>query len=285
MEQQIKEKLLNNIFPASIAAIENIEEFPWHQDRNRNIDSYKVQSSQALMIDVFGYLSICRNKDKIINTVFNVEDEEWKIIFEYVDEKLLNEPTSTQIDVMLQGKNTYILIECKFTENDGGRCSQPINKKQCNGKYEIQTNPLNNIQNKCALTGKGINYWKYIDLIYDYSSKESYSACPFKGGHYQWMRNLCFAYSLKEKTGKDVKSYICFDDANFCPMKKKFDKNYLSEINQHVKQEYQFNIVTYQKIIESAINISLDNNVWKELKKWVVNKEIKTLSIINNKKI
>ena len=285
MDSQIKQKLLANIFPESISSISNFDTFPWHTDSNKNIDSYKVQSSQALMIDVFGYLSVCKDKDKIINTAFNLEDSNWIINFEYTNEQLLNEKKSTQIDVMIEGNKNIILIECKFTENDGGTCSQTkrierFNKKQCTGNYQQQTNPVNGVTSHCSLSGKNISYWEYIPKIYDFSNQNDYLPCPFKGGHYQWMRNLCFAYSMQKSMNKNTMSYICYDDADFCPMKKKFDNHYLLSINKHVKTEFKFNIVTYQKIIETGIMISKENSIWILLQNWVSTKEEKVRQLI-----
>ena len=110
--------------------------------------------------------------------------------------------------------------------------------------------------------------------------QNDYLPCPFKGGHYQWMRNLCFAYSMQKSVNKKTTSYICYDDADFCPMKKKFDNEYLSNINKHVKPDFQFYIVTYQKIIETGIMISREDSNWTLLKKWVSDKEEKVRLLI-----
>src|SRR5690606_3679364 len=107
------------------------------------------------------------------------------------------EKKSTQIDILMKSKNIVLFIESKFTEKDGGGCSQIRNTVngiyQCNGKYEEQINPKNNIKSKCALSGKGINYWNFIDELTNYSKEKDYNPCPFKKGEYQWMRNICFA--------------------------------------------------------------------------------------------
>jgi len=38
--------------------------------------------------------------------------------------------------------------------------------RQCNGNYEMQTNPVNEEKARCALTGKGIRYWELIPGVY-----------------------------------------------------------------------------------------------------------------------
>ena len=191
--------VMDNIFPDSRHAISDPEKFPWHKDSNGKIDSYKVQSSQALMLDVFGFLVNSKYKDEIVNTIFHENDRNWKIIFEYTDSSLLNESRSSQIDVLITGKNTNLIIECKYTENDGGYCSQTKKIKeiiQCNGNYEIQVNQKNNKTSKCALSAKGIKYWDFISKTYNINVNIDLKPCPFKNGNYQWMRNICFSKAL-----------------------------------------------------------------------------------------
>lgn len=48
-----------NLFPASRAAIEDLQAFPWHRDRTNRIQAYKAHSSQAIVIDVLPEL--CRH--------------------------------------------------------------------------------------------------------------------------------------------------------------------------------------------------------------------------------
>ena len=61
------------------------------------------------------------------------------------------------------GRFASILFEVKFTERQAGCCSQTqrlgrVGQAQCNGNFELQVNPANQISNRCALTGKGIRY-------------------------------------------------------------------------------------------------------------------------------
>ena len=274
-------KIKNNIFPLSRDSIENYNSFSWHIGRDRKIDTDKVQSSQAVMIDVFGLLKQSKYKDQIINSVFNTNGNSWRIEFEYSNSSLLNEPTPTQIDVLLENEFEIVIVECKFTEFDGGECSQKdkISKGknagllQCNGNYQNQVNPINLINSKCALTGKGIKYWDYIKNIYEIDTNKDYMPCPFSKSHYQWMRNMCTAQALADLRNKKSRFFICYYDSDICKMKEKFDFNYLEDINKLVKPGKMVKSITYNELIDKAISITNNyENCWSELKDWLNNK-------------
>jgi len=273
------QETLNNIFLESRNAIPDPEKFPWHKDSSGKIDSYKVQSSQALMLDVFGFLFNSKYKDEIINTVFHQDDRNWKIEFEYTDGSLLNEPRPSQIDVLLIGESTNLIIECKYTESDGGSCSQTKANKglvQCNGNYEVQTNPTNYKSGKCSLSEKGIKYWKYISKTYNIDINSEFRPCPFKDGNYQWMRNVCFTKALQEKSKAKSIFYLCYFDSPNCSISKKVKLGYIEKINNNLTQGSKIGIITYQKIITTGIDISINSEEslkWNDLYKWVDLKE------------
>ncbi|RAS04894.1 hypothetical protein DEU52_12571 [Ensifer adhaerens] len=50
------EAVRENLFPACHGAIEDWTVFPWHRDRTNRIQARKVQSSQAIAIDVLSKL-------------------------------------------------------------------------------------------------------------------------------------------------------------------------------------------------------------------------------------
>ena len=197
MDVKMKERIMSNIFRAAHTAVEPWEEFPWHRGSDGKIDAYKKHSSQALAIDVFGSLKMSPDQDTILNHLAKELDlpieGSWEIDLEWKDPKnLLKERRQTQVDVVACNRKSLIFFECKFTEADGGSCSQPapirygLNKglKQCNGSYEKQTNPVNKKIERCALTGKGIRYWNVIPQIFDYITDVDYTPCPFKGSWY-----------------------------------------------------------------------------------------------------
>src|SRR5690554_4099882 len=108
------ESIKKNLFYRSQDIILDYQKFPWHKYKN-NIDTDKVHASQALAIDFWGCLSSSKYKNQIINQYFDKSANDWVIELEYTNSTLLNEPTSTQIDVLLISNETAIFIESKFT--------------------------------------------------------------------------------------------------------------------------------------------------------------------------
>lgn len=74
-------------------------------------------------------------------------DGDWKIRLEAeVQEEILGERRLSQIDVVAQNEQHLVFIECKFTEQGGGPCSQTRVRakgrpRQCNGDYVTQRHP------------------------------------------------------------------------------------------------------------------------------------------------
>ncbi len=101
------------------------------------------------------------------------------------------------------GQSAVLLIECKFPEG-GGTCSQTkqrAGKKQCNGNFSEQVNPVNGLKSRCALTVKGIRYWKNIPAMMELDADIDHSPCPFAKDTYQWMRNAVLAHVVGERMG------------------------------------------------------------------------------------
>ena len=264
----------NNLFYRSRDIVEDYTSFPWHK-YIAEVDTDKVQSSQALAIDFWGCLNSSKFKDELINNYFNIISSDWNIELEYTDASLLNESPSTQIDVLLTSVNHAIFIESKFTEG-GGRCSQP--KKQCNGNYQLQINPKNGIKNKCALTGKGIKYWDYIDSITEFKKDNEYLPCPIKGMEYQWMRNLCFAKAFSEENGGvSVVNYLFYYNSPKCHIASLIpNNNYLGTLKE--KLNSSFYAKSYNDYIDFCIAYleqkdPIEMKVWMELKSWLTKKE------------
>jgi hypothetical protein len=194
-----------NIYPPAWDAVSPAESFPWHKY------SHLPHSSQALAVDVFGTLKMLDSdrRDAILadfaSSISVPSGGPWSVDLEWLDPKnRLREPRQTQVDVLLKGAQSTICVECKFTENAGGSCSQttPINqglhkgKVQCDSRYAHQVNPINGKKAKCALTGKGIRYWDFIPDVFKYSAELDYNPCPFAGAEFQWMRNMVLASAV-----------------------------------------------------------------------------------------
>ncbi|WP_366182972.1 hypothetical protein [Flavobacterium ovatum] len=267
-----------NIFHRSFGATSDFKKSQWHKDSDR------ANSSQALAIDFWGCVKLSPQKDKIINLFFDKKESNWEFIFEFTSSSLLNEKTSTQIDVVIQSDSCVLFLESKFTEADGGGCSQIDSTThydfQCNGNYETQTNPVNNKTCKCALTGKGIKYWDYIDYLTTFSKNNEYQPCPFKGGEFQWMRNICFseAYS-KQNNNIEVENYLVYYKSKKCPISKKVDsQTYLGNLKNNIKNNNSFKALSYNDLLDKAI-CSFDSTefnekqIWIDLQNWMNDKE------------
>ena len=202
MDAETHKKIEANIFRHALGAVENWDSFRWHLDNAKQCDTWKLHSSQALAIDVFGVVKQLgqRDKDCVLNAVARrvgvPEGGPWAIELEWVDEHNLLKETrkKTQVDAFACSPYAVILFEGKFKERDGGTCSQvrrlPTGQIQCNGNYENQFNPVEQCASRCSLTGKGIRYWDIIPKIFHLDSEVDYSPCPFSGSRYQWMRNM-----------------------------------------------------------------------------------------------
>jgi hypothetical protein len=215
-----------NLFPKCIDFVHALPDFPWHRDATGRITACRAHSSQALAISVFGTIASLATRDAIVNAWVASwgipSSTDWDIQPErVVPKEVFGEPRSTQVDVSIESKDALILMECKFTENDGGGCSQ-VNRlqsgarageRQCNGQYRLQTNPVNNVAARCALSGKGIRYWELIPEVLGIANDRDYDPCPFRGGWFQWMRNLVAARALS--SGKLAMAVVVYADGSF----------------------------------------------------------------------
>ncbi|SCB61580.1 hypothetical protein GA0061105_12024 [Rhizobium aethiopicum] len=163
-----------NLFPASHASIEDWGHSPGIVTKPTEFRPHKAHSSQAIAIDVFGTIKIIKDRDRIFDAIAAragvAPGGPWAIKLEWTDtERLLGEPRSTQVDALAVGSMAALVIECKFTE-PGGQCSQTASlrsgERQCNGSYVEKINPGNGLRARCALTGNGIRYWKYIPEVF-----------------------------------------------------------------------------------------------------------------------
>ncbi len=282
-EQKVK-SIKENIFIRSQASILDYYTFDWH-NYNGEIDTNKVNSSQAIAIDFWGCLKLSPYKNQIINKLFIKDCDNWDIVFEYTNKNLLSEIRPTQIDVIIESNSFAIIIESKFTESDGGKCSQTNRTKngllQCNGNYEEQTNCINKIQSKCSLTGKGILYWDYIDSLTIFNKDENYLPCPFQKSEFQWMRNICFSEAYaKHKNIKSECYLVYYKSDKFAISRKVENQTYLGRLKEKVINQKSFEPLSYNELLEQIILFidSIDKNekrIWVELQNWMKEKESK----------
>jgi hypothetical protein len=211
MDKATRDNIKRNLFPAALPSVEPWDEFRWHTGQGGQCDADKEHSSQALAIDVFGTLSLIESRHRLLNELLRSHglqsSGQWTIELEWLVPKiLLGERRKTQIDAVARSRDCLIFMECKFSETEAGRCSQPEplykgahkGLRQCNGNFEYQVNPVSGKAAWCSLTAKSIKYWEHIPKLFDISPTEIYKPCPFADYKYQWMRNVvaCWAESM-----------------------------------------------------------------------------------------
>ncbi len=239
MDQATRTRLEHNIFPAAHQACEPWEKFPWHKW------AHAAHSSQALAIDVFGTIKTSANCDKILDALAKTlglpTGGPWTITLEWTARPtLLNEPRPTQVDVYAENPQSVILFECKFTEQDGGACSQTVKRTKtspCNGNYVQQINHENDMTSRCALSGKGIQYWDIIPKVFHLDAEADHLPCPFAGPAYQWMRNLVVAYKVARQKNKQPAVVIVYAESPGLPMAQKVRSKAWTQFARTVKQD------------------------------------------------
>ena len=217
--------ILANLFPAAHAAVQPLEAFRWHSSPGERYDTWKVQSSQALAIDVFGTLLASPGRgavlDRLAGELGLPAGGPWDMQLEWHDpQNHLGEHQPTWVDAVARSPRALILFEGKFTEADGGRCSQtqPLRSgarrglRQCTGSYMWQVNPATGQEARCALTAKGLRYWEEIPRVFDYDAEQSYFECPFAGPWFQWMRNLTVGYAAARAAGQRPAWVLAYAD-------------------------------------------------------------------------
>jgi hypothetical protein len=275
-----RRRIESNIFHASLPAIEDWTAFLWHLDNNKQCDTWKVHSSQALAIDVFGIIKMLPqcHRDAVLNALARrvgvPEGGPWALELEWVDKhNLLNETgKKTQVDAFACSPYAVILFEGKFTERDGGTCSQVDRRKdgqvQCNGNYVTQFNPVNQRESRCALSGKGIRYWEIVPTLFQFDSDSDYSPCPFAGSWYQWMRNLALGKVLSGDT-RNAAFVVAFADGPRSPFVKHLAGADWKRFLAALRKDVRLDSMSYQSIISSAREKTGSTAVWDELNDWV----------------
>jgi hypothetical protein len=282
MDQATRTRLEHNIFRAAHQACEPWEAFPWHTGRDGAIDTHVAHSSQALAIDVFGTIKTSADRDTILDALAqNIglpTGGPWTLTLEWTARpSLLNEARPTQVDVYAESPHSVILGECKFTEQDGGACSQTVKRNEsipCNGSYVQQIHQRNDMPGRCALSGKGILYWDIIPKVFHLDAQTDYQPCPFAGPAYQWMRNLVVAYKVARQKNKQPAVVIIYADSPGLPMAQKVKSRGWTEFTKTVRQDHvPLHVRSYQEILtlaqETIRQGRKDQPVWRELAEWV----------------
>jgi restriction endonuclease-like protein len=217
-----------NLFPLARWIVTERPDFPWHRDRSKRATASMPNSSQALALDVFCTIDRLNSREAILEYIVHrlgiTGRGPWHITPEEpLPHKLLGEPKPSQLDIVICGSSQLLVAECKFTEPGGGECSQPHplakgshrGKRQCNGNYELQTNPVNNVTARCALTAKGVKYWSTLSGVLAVDADVDHRPCPFSDGRYQWMRNILAAAALGYRMGLPATFVLVYADGPF----------------------------------------------------------------------
>lgn len=274
-----------NIFEAAHAAID-WETFRWHSATGEAYDSYKPQSSQALTIDVFGTLQVSASRDAVLSHLAAhlglPAAGPWQVSLEWHDpDNLLREKQPTWVDAVAQGAESLIFFEGKFTESDGGGCSQThvLREKkqrglrQCNGSYMWQTNPVNQLEARCALSAKGIRYWELIPQVFDYDADGSYIVCPFAGAWFQWMRNLIGCYARAQHLGLRPAFVVAYADVPGLGMARRVQSPEWERLHGRLQPNtVSLHTLSYQSLIALAQAAAPTDPVWPALAAWVAGK-------------
>lgn len=273
-----------NLFRAARGIVRERPQFPWHRDQFGAITAGRKESSQALAVSFFITIESLRSCDAIFarwNQHFELGyGGPWKLYPEYtIPKSLLGEPRPTQIDVLAKGAGGLILFECKFTEKDGGGCSQPNplaegahkGQRQCNGRYEDQVNPVNEVRARCALTGKGIRYWALVPEVMNIDARIDHIKCPFKGGTYQWMRNLVAARALGCSLDRPSAFVLVYAEGAF-PIAEKLRRRVWSDFLDLIDgRAVPFRSVSYQLLLALAAEVATpaDQGVLSDMNPWL----------------
>jgi hypothetical protein len=283
LTDQEKLAVQRNLFPTAHAVL-NEPTFPWHRVKNV-VTAQEVHSSQALAIDFFGTLRNLSRPDLIL-TAFTSgwglpSGKEWHVALEYkVPLTALGESKPTQVDAVIENENCLIFIECKFTEEDGGGCSQvnPLSGKssnrgkiQCTGNYIEQVNPVNNRTSRCALTGKRIGYWDVVPEVLSVPNDVDHTPCPFARGRYQWMRNLVACRVMANASKKNGAFVLLYAAGPFSMAKKVASPDWAEFMALTEGREVPLVTVSYQGLIKTAIAAATptDIDILIELSRWI----------------
>jgi len=268
-----------NIFYGARPAIPDIFGF-MHMSRGGVPDADVPHSSQVLALDVFGTLKYCRSRDRICDHLAVLLEVPaggpWDIHLEYQDpDNTLHEAQhKSQLDVLLQGARSLIVLECKFAETKLEPCGQTGKTQkglvQCNGNYEQQVNPANQRIAMCALTGKNIRYWEYVPRVFQFSADEPHRPCPFASPWYQWMRSSVMACALAEKRGLAPAFGLVQVDRQTMPLHARI-RDEFPRFKQALSGAVKAELMRYEKLpgMFEAAGEPGERGMFQDLKAWV----------------
>jgi hypothetical protein len=137
----------------------------------------------------------------------------------------------------------------------------------------MQTNPRNGKQARCALTGKDVEYWRWIPHYFVLDNAQNYAPCPFAGPAYQYMRNLLMAGRMARWNKRRGAFGVVYVEGERFPMAIEVtDAN--SEWGRFktlLRSDCGVSVgtISYQTLLELWCKAHPEDNTLHELAKWV----------------
>ncbi len=295
LDDEVITQIRRNIFHGAHGAIKDWSRFPWHRDQKNQPDTFKSHASQALAIDVFGTLQAHRGRNELVGALLRVafpghvfQSRTWDVRLEE-NVRVLAEPRPTQLDAILEGEAELVTIESKFCESGAGPCSQTDaiskgpnkGKRQCNGRYETQVNPVSGDEARCALTAKGVEYWKWIPDLFGMDPDADHDGdCFFRDGKFQLMRNVVAAEAMAQeaKPPKVGMTLLVFMGGNSFPVAAEVadPESPWNQILLRLRPRKRSLVasLSYQAVIHGMTTAFPDDQVVRELHSWVLQKKL-----------
>jgi hypothetical protein len=278
--------LLANLFEAAHPAVGFGEQIRWHSAAGERADTWKEHSSQALAIDVFGTIKVSARRDQVLDRLAAAlglpAGGPWAVSLEWHDpHNHMREKQPTWVDAVAQSPRCLIFFECKFTETDGGTCSQTRRLRSgpeqgppaCNGSYMWKTTAVGGEEVRCPLTAKGIRYWEIIPSLFDYDANESYFECPFRGAWFQWMRNLTVCAEAARHAHLKPAVVIVYADGPGLPMAARVASPDWQRLMGRLQPgAICFQALSFQRLVALACEAVPEAAVWQALDRWVKGK-------------
>lgn len=207
----------SNLFPEALGHVRD-----WRAGR-LEARSRAIYSSQALCISAFGAIALSPHGGDIIKAMLDSAGVELgaagepEVVCELRGRRdVLNEHgggNPTCPDVLVSWPDVVLTVESKFTEHLGP-CSQVKEIKTrrgvvtrpaaCSGDHAVGSDLRTKTDAPCRLTIREGDrtprlYWEVGEQLFlpDVLAIPR-RPCPFRDGHYQLMRNVCFAARLAE---------------------------------------------------------------------------------------
>lgn len=178
----------------------------WHSPQSE-------QSSQVFCVSVFGSLRHAADGQQILQALLTRHFPKigltgpWQLLLEHSDRNVLDESgrvTPTSLDVFCRSDSAAVCIESKFivdAREGFGCCSQY--PKHCGGYYgpgsDLKTGTGAHCRLEVADGARGArSYWRKGRPLFQkrvFETQVSGQVCPFRGPHFQLMRNVLFAAS------------------------------------------------------------------------------------------